>query len=343
MKIRILAALAPVVAGGVDARGVENLRTHDSKDDGERHPDAVRIIGGSEAVEGRFPYAVSLQNGPASFCGGSLIAKDVVLTAAHCMLAPGVFTPSVVLGRHDLNDSNGEVFAVRDQVSHPDYDEMRMDNDFMLIFLAGASTADDVVTVKLNSNPSVPDVGRDVTVMGWGDTNINVIISESSDVLMNIDVSIISNEECDANELFTGSITDSMLCAKVANGQSVCYGDSGGPLVVKGDDGGSDLLVGIVSWGVVCLDQFPNVYSRVSRGYDWIQSAVCNGSVYASEAGFDCSSVSTQCIDTFGWVDGYDDGCDWYEANDYPGCPAYGTGDYGGMGVADDNCCWCIG
>ncbi len=259
------------------------------------------------------------------------------------MLAPGVFTPSVVLGRHDLNDSNGDVFAVRDQVSHPDYEEMRMDNDFMLIFLAGASTADDVVTVKLNSNPSVPDVGRDVTVMGWGDTNINVIISESSDVLMNIDVSIISNEECDANELFTGSITDSMLCAKVANGQSGCYGDSGGPLVVKGDDGGSDLLVGIVSWGIVCLDQFPNVYSRVSRGYDWIQSAVCNGSVYASEAGFDCSSVSTQCIDTFGWVDGYDDGCDWYEANDYPGCPAYGSGDYGGIGVADDNCCWCIG
>ncbi len=69
---------------------------------------------------------------------------------------------------------------------------------------------------------------------------------------------------------------------------------SGGPLVIKDDNGGSDLQVGVVSWGIICAaDQFPNVHARVSQAYDWIQSEVCKGDEYASEAGFDCSSIST--------------------------------------------------
>ena len=47
-------------------------------------------------------------------------------------------------------------------------------------------------------------------------------------------------------------------------------------------------------------------------------------------------------IDTAGWKDIYEDGCDWLEANGYPGCPRYGSGDNGGIGVADDNCWWCV-
>ena len=44
-----------------------------------------RIIGGIQAIRGRYSYAVSLQNPQTGhFCGGSLIAKDVVLSAAHC-------------------------------------------------------------------------------------------------------------------------------------------------------------------------------------------------------------------------------------------------------------------
>lgn len=53
---------------------------------------------------------------------------------------------------------------------------------------------------------------------------------------------------------------------------------------------------------------------------------------------------STQCEgSTVGWVDSYGDGCDWYEVNDLPGCPKHGNLWGGGMGVADDNCCFCAG
>ena len=53
---------------------------------------------------------------------------------------------------------------------------------------------------------------------------------------------------------------------------------------------------------------------------------------------------STQCEgSTVGWVDVDGDGCDWYEVNDLPGCPIHGNSWGGGMGVADDNCCFCAG
>lgn len=176
------------------------------------HDELTRIIGGSEAVDDRHSYAVLMLGADGSMCGGSLIARDVVLTAAHCMGA----TDYAVLGEHDIevvNDGDGEVFAVREVILHPDYSQMLMsmyglaDNDFMLVFLEGASASDDVITVKLNSDTSLPIVGQSVTVMGWGDTDISDDFDdetpndvETSTVLMNVDVSVISNEECDASE-----------------------------------------------------------------------------------------------------------------------------------------------
>jgi len=46
---------------------------------------------------------------------------------------------------------------------------------------------------------------------------------------------------------------------------------------------------------------------------------------------------------TVGLVDVLGNGCDWYETFDMPGCPSWGHGLDGGMGVADDNCCFCAG
>ena len=108
-------------------------------------------------------------------------------------------------------------------------------------------------------------------------------------------VNAISNKECDARKgladdctyfIYNGVITENMLCAR-ANGNHSCQGDSGGPLVIEGDGGSADVQVGVVLWGFGCaLDPFPGVYARVSHAYECIQTEVCNGSEYASEAGF---------------------------------------------------------
>ena len=288
---------------------------------GEDSSSSLRIVGGGEAVEDRYSYAVSLQGyDGAHYCGGSLIARDVVLTAAHCQ---GVDGPrKVVLGRHDLDETYvGGEFDVWGELPHPGYDEARTDNDFMLLFLDLGddpllAAGEGVVTVKLNSDPSVPASGQDATVVGWGDTDPSEYYSDISDVLMGVDLSIVSNDECSlagddgggggggwfswssSYESYDGKITENMMCARAAGGDS-CQGDSGGPLVIGGGDGGPDVQIGVVSWGVGCAsEEYPGVYARVSRAYDWIRTEVCAYSGYATEAGFDCPPTDPGAADT---------------------------------------------
>ena len=311
MKSIHLLSAALVLSRKCDSASARSLLRRRVDDQGERSSSSIdverdlfetRIIGGTEAIEDRHPYTVSLQDGYGRhFCGGSQIAKDVILTAAHCQVEN---TYTVVLSRHDRDKVNdGEVMEVREDGSlpHPEYDSFSNDNDFMLVFLKSAPADDNnAKLVTLNSNPMVPPKGQEVTVMGWGDMSIRDDWTELSDVLRNVDVTAISNEECDASdgtiggwfETYKGQITDNMLCAR-ARRQDACQGDSGGPLVIKGvdSDGESDVQVGVVSWGIGCANRnFPGVYARVSRAYDWIEAEVCGKSVFAAEAGFDCGS-----------------------------------------------------
>jgi trypsin len=260
--------------------------------------DDARIIGGDEAVEGRYSYAVSLQDKNGHFCGGSLIAPDVVLSAAHC--AGGKY--KAVIGRHDLDTDDGEEIDVAIEMSHPDYDDYLTDNDFMLLFLS-RSTTEDVELVKVNSD--VVSVGEDVTVMGWG--NMHPDRDMPADELMEVEVSIISNEECDDSsgkidgdkENYHDQITENMVCAK-DSGEDSCQGDSGGPLVIRSASG--DVQVGVVSWGIGCAHKdFPGVYARVSAQYDWIRTNVCHLSLNPP-ASFGCGRSATAYAARESWA-----------------------------------------
>jgi hypothetical protein len=127
--------------------------------------DLTCIIGGSEADEDRYSYAVLLQGLNGTACGGSLITRDILLMAVHCFGLADIR----LVGRHDLNDGNGELFATRAWMPHPKFGiPILADNNIMLVFLAGASTIGDVITIGLNSYPLLPGACHDVMVMGWG-------------------------------------------------------------------------------------------------------------------------------------------------------------------------------
>ena len=111
-----------------------------------------RIIDGEETEENEYPFVVSLQDSMGHFCGGSLIAKNVVLSAAHCQ--GGDYT--IALGRHDV-ENGGQVRTVSRELPHEDYDADTTDYDYMLIFLEEpADLSDGVGLVRLNNDPESP-------------------------------------------------------------------------------------------------------------------------------------------------------------------------------------------
>eukprot|EP00956_Cyclotella_meneghiniana_P003256 scaffold3951_cov69-Cyclotella_meneghiniana.AAC.19 len=256
-------------------------------------PHSPRIIGGRVANDDRYTYMVSLQTNGVHFCGGVLIACDTVLTAAHCTneVSKNQSPITVVVSRHDLSSSSGEELQVKEERVHPQYlDSVEYDNDFALLFLERA-TMSKVDYITINHDRDQPKRFRSVKVLGWGDTKV---ARSGSNVLNQVNLRVIPNSRCnkvegywgDMHVTYEGYISDSMMCAALKD-KDACQGDSGGPAIIKGSSGDDDLLVGLVSWGLGCANDFPGVYARVSSGYNWIRREVCTRSVLPPET-FNC-------------------------------------------------------
>lgn len=231
---------------------------------------AQDIVGGVEARPGAWAGATALYYRGQQVCGGTLIARDWVLTAAHCIISPTATNggiEKIVVGRHKLSGSGGDSITVKKAFRHPGYDSGTMDNDLALLQLTRGSTQ---ATAKLatSSQAALVTANAQVTVVGWGLTREN---GSPSDVLREVSVPVISNAACEAAPSY--DITGNMICAGLQNGgKDSCQGDSGGPLYLK-TRSGSAVQVGIVSWGIGCArPNAPGVYTRVGNYLGWIAS-----------------------------------------------------------------------
>jgi trypsin len=221
----------------------------------------TKIVGGDEAAEGQFPALIAVAySGEGTpfqrqFCGGSLIAEDVVLTAAHCVegLAAAdvvVFSGSVDLESPDLVET--EVVDVH--LAH-DYNEpVTFANDWALLKLDESL---DIEPIDVGTEPEEFDT---ITTAGWGETG-----SGYPTVARWVEVPFVDDEDC--ADAYSGAFdAQTMLCAGDLENGGVdsCQGDSGGPAMAPDEDG-ELILVGVVSWGEGCAEPGnPGVYAEVA-------------------------------------------------------------------------------
>ncbi len=229
-----------------------------------------RIIGGVAVNAGELPYMVSLQKGTRHFCGGSLIAKNWVLTAAHCVRGGSTSGLNLRIGMLKQGEhASAENFTAKRIISHPDYNSSKTDYDYALIELDGSSKATPVALNRETLDlPDEEDKAPSATTAGWGTTSEGGSISSS---LLKVDVPMVSAKNCE--EAYPNKITKQMICAGfIKGGKDSCQGDSGGPLLMK-NDSGENVLIGVVSWGQGCArpKKF-GVYAEVYGATSWIEN-----------------------------------------------------------------------
>lgn len=245
-------------------------------------PPVAEIVGGDPSPSA-YPYFGRWDKG----CGASLIAPDMMLTAAHCGAATISDDTMVFLGARKATD--GVKRYVMESFPHPDYNSDNEHYDFMLIKLDSTALEEGffnessrewtmqptgLTTISLNEDATQPAKGDDLLVMGFGvtDPKDEFQVAELNEVTVKA-----FSYDCPSNFLEATIEPEIMICAGYEEGlRDACKGDSGGPLVNS-----NGTQVGVVSFGRGCgVPNYPGVYSRVSAVAPWIRDQICLQSCY---------------------------------------------------------------
>ncbi|KAH9373869.1 hypothetical protein HPB48_004473 [Haemaphysalis longicornis] len=254
-------------------------------------------IGGEDAVPDDYPfmaalfrYSVKILN---FWCGGTLITRNVILSAAHCFHNSLRDTRYIArIGGVNLSYLTSERFIERHVASvhvHPDFDGWRHYGDVALLFLnQSVQLSPYMRPLPLACLPAAGSLPNEsaATVIGWGHDKFGGRLQM---VLQHARIPLVDTQSCERRyqglsnyaDKFPRGMKGDFICAgnTTSGGVDACQQDSGGPLVTKGQSFGRTFFeaIGVVSFGVGCGSaSYPGVYTKVSNYVDWILNVIAD-------------------------------------------------------------------
>jgi secreted trypsin-like serine protease len=264
----ILAAfVAALVSLSVFVQSAQPARAQDQHHDN-------KIVGGTAVPDGKYPFIAALLNTnfgsttfQQQFCGGTLIDKDSVLTAAHCVFGESAAPLRATVGRTVLDSNQGQKRKVSKIFIHPLYNPGQNDAyDAAVLTLSGNVSGIAPIKLATSNQDFLETPGHNAAVAGWGNTIAQPAGGSAGSSFPNrmreAQVPLVSDAE--AKKVYGNLFISPVMVAAGKTGKDTCQGDSGGPMFAKVNSGYTQ--IGITSWGVGCgAPDFPGVYTEVNN------------------------------------------------------------------------------
>ncbi|KAH1175775.1 hypothetical protein KIL84_022300 [Mauremys mutica] len=245
-------------------------------------PYVARVVGGEDAIPHSWPWQVSLQYSSSGnwyhTCGGTLIAPNWVLTAAHCISSSRTYR--VLLGKYNLMVNEEGSIAVSPEriIVHQRWNPNNVadGNDIALIKLSqSVALSDQIQPACLPPANRLLASGVVCYVTGWGRLQTNGALP---DILQQGPLVVVDYATCSLPAWWGSTVKTTMVCAGGDGVISSCNGDSGGPLNCRSADGTWEVH-GVVSFGSSLGCNYyrkPSVFTRVSAFNSWIATVMAN-------------------------------------------------------------------
>lgn len=226
--------------------------------------EAGKIIGGHEAKPHSRPYMAYIEflDKRINRCGGVLVRRNFVLTAAHCNGS----LIQVTLGAHNIRkkEKTQQDFKVKKHFPHPDYNPRNISNDIMLLQLERNSKLSKAVKpLRLPRGKDWVRPGQKCVVAGWGQDEMGT----DTDTLREVELTVQEDWECQCHLPNYYDRATQLCVGNPVEKKASFKGDSGGPLMCHNE------IQGIVSYGRNDGTS-PRAFTKVSRFLPWIKKTM---------------------------------------------------------------------